>query len=244
MANPVVLSSDKHLALKVITSRGAEYGEDVHFVPVLAEELRSLVLDYAVCLMKNHETGQFGLQALLGFEAGENLFLDGDQWHAHYIPIHVRRQPFMVGVAGDEGTEPTPENMVLTIDTDSKRVQESEGEDLFHEDGRSTPYLANISKMLTAIIPGIKTTDLFIEALNEHELIQQARIDIEFVNGEKHEFEGFYTISDEKLASLSESALVDLHKKGYLQAAHLLLASIGQLQRLIGMKNEQLAAGD
>jgi len=242
VAKPVALSSDQHLALKVIASRGADYGENVHIVPVLADELRSLVLDYAVCLMKNPETGQFGLQALLGFEAGENLFLDGDEWNATYIPIHIRRQPFMVGVAGEEGAEPTSENTVLTIDMDSKRVQQDEGEDLFNEDGSWTPYLTNVSKLLAAVIPGIKRTEMLIAALSEHDLIEQARVEISFVNGEQRNFEGFYTISDEKLAELSESALKDLHDRGYLQAAYLLLSSVGQVQRLINLKNSQLAA--
>ena len=78
MTNFTILDKNKHRDLRVITDRGAEFGENTHLVPVIAEELHTLILEYPVCLLKNDDTGQFGLHALLGFEAGENLFLTGD----------------------------------------------------------------------------------------------------------------------------------------------------------------------
>ena len=142
MANPVILSSVTHRNLRVITDRGAEYGENIHLVPVIGEELQRLVVDYPVCLMKDDETGQFSLCALLGFDTGENLYLQGNRWRASYIPIHVRRQPFLIGRPAEQASqgEQSPDAMI-GIDLDSKRVQESEGEALFAADGARTDYL-------------------------------------------------------------------------------------------------------
>lgn len=235
MANPVLLDNNKHRKLRVVTSRGAEYGENVHLVPVIADELNSLVLDYPVCLLKDDETGQFGLHALLGFDQGENLFLRGSQWDASYIPLHVKRQPFMVGFAANEPA--IPENAVITVDMDSKRVQESEGEALFTEDGSRTEYLAGIDNLLAGLMNGIETTEAYVAAIAELDLIESAQVNITFASGGQRTYDGLYTINADKLNELSGEALEELHRKGFLQASYLLLASMGQLQKLIARKN-------
>ncbi len=243
MADNVMLSSDRHRGIRVITSRGADYGENVHFVPVIADELSSLVLEYPTCLIKNDDTGRFGLHAMLGFEPGENLFLNGDVWEGTYIPLHIRRQPFMVALTGEEGEEPTPETTVITIDMDSKRVQESEGEALFNEDGSWTPYLQGVSELLSGLVPGLMRTDAFIAALEEHDLIEPAQLTVTFAGGEQRRFEGIYTVSEKKLGELEGDTLKDLQNKGYLQASYLMLASIGHVQKLIDRKYALSAAG-
>lgn len=242
MADNVVLSSDRHRDFRVITSRGADYGENVHFVPVIADELSRLVLEYPVCLMKDNETDQFGLYAMLGFEPGENLFLKGDTWDGAYIPLNIRRQPFMVALTAEPGEEPTPEKTVITIDMDSKRVQDSEGESLFNEDGSWTPFLQGVGQLLSGLAPGIKRTDAFIAALTEHHLIEPAQLTVAFADGEQRRFDGLYSVNDEKLRELSGDTLEDLHSKGYLQASYLIIASIGHVQKLIERKNALLAA--
>ena len=242
MASSVILDSKVHQSVRVRTDRGAEFGENMHLVPVIADELPRLLLEYPVCLIKDSETGQFGLHALLGFEPGENLFLDGNHWDAMYVPMHLRRQPFMVGIAGDEDAKPTPENTMITIDMGSARISETEGERLFDDGGEATQYLQSISELLSSLLPGISVTDVFVKQLADYDLIEPARLDVTFANGEQRNFDGLYTVSDEKLRELDDQKLRDLHDRGYLQASHLLLASIGQVQRLINRKNARLTA--
>ena len=55
MSNPVILHNDTHRKLRVITTRGAEFGEKTHIVPVLGDELHNLVLDFPVYLMKDKD---------------------------------------------------------------------------------------------------------------------------------------------------------------------------------------------
>ena len=144
MVNQVALNKNTHRKLRVITDRGAEYGENVHIVPVIADELQSLVLEYPVCLIKNPATDHFEMSALLGFEADENLYLDGNEWQATYIPLHIRRQPFLVGFSEDEQGNRDPNSGLLSVDLDSPRVQESEGEALFNEDGSNSEFLDQV----------------------------------------------------------------------------------------------------
>jgi len=237
MAKQVALNSEIHRNLRVNTSRGAEFGENIHIVPVIADELRSLVLDYPVCMIKDPETGRFSLSALLGFEPGENLFLEGDRWNASYLPLHVRRQPFMVGFSLDENGHRIPDSAVISIDMDNPRVQESRGEALFKEDGSSTEYLDGVSNLLFGLMNGIESTNVFIETLVELDLVEMAQINITFADGEQKTYDGIYTVHDEKLSELEGEVLQSLHDRGFLQASFLILASMGHVQKLIKLKN-------
>lgn len=241
MANPVFLESERHRKLRVINTYGAEYGDNVHLVPVLAEELSALVLDYPVSLIKNEETGQFVLHALLGFDPGENLFLDGSTWRAAYVPMQIRRQPFLVGYTAAGGEPSTPQQAVISIDLDSKRVQESGGEALFTEDGSRTDYLNDIENLLQTIVSGMQRTDAFIAMITELDLIEPARVNVTFRSGEQRSFDGLHTISAEKLGALSGEDLEKMHKNDYLRGCHLLQNSMGQMQNLVARKGAREA---
>jgi hypothetical protein len=100
MTKIAILDADEHRRLRVRTGYGAQYGENVAIVPVLATELRKLAVEYPVFFAKSPETGRFGLVALLGLSAGNNQYLDGDHWLGTYVPLHFRRQPFLVAQEG------------------------------------------------------------------------------------------------------------------------------------------------
>jgi len=240
MTNFTILDRDKHKNIRIHTGFGAKYGENIHIVPVIAEELHQLVLEYPVCLIKDNTTGQFGLNALLGFEVGENLFLENTQWHANYIPLHIRRQPFMVAVNDKTNAALTPENTVITINMDNTRVQEKEGELLFDSQGNTTPYMNNMNTLLSTLVKGIIQTDAFINTMAEYDLIEAVQLTVTMPNNEEKRFDGIYTINADKLRTLSPQMLSDLHGKGYLQACYLLMASMGHVQKLIMLKRKML----
>ncbi|MGB5511303.1 MAG: SapC family protein [Woeseiaceae bacterium] len=242
MADITALHSELHRNLRVVTKRGAEYGENTHIVPVVADELRNLALEYPVVLVKDNESGRFSMCAMLGFDQGENLFLDGDEWDAVYVPIQVRGQPFSLSYTAEKDGKPDPTSLVISLDMDSNRVQEEEGEKLFNEDGSGTPFLQRISNMLAEFRPAAASTEAFIDTLAKHDLVEAAQLDVQFPGGEKRRFEGLYTVHDEKLSKLEDDVLTDLYKRGYLQAAWLLLASIGNVRKLIMRRGRRHAA--
>ncbi|MCM2679983.1 SapC family protein [Echinimonas agarilytica] len=233
-----VVDSTAHKHTKINTQHGAEYGENIHYAPAVADELRHLALEYPVCFIKDSETGQFGMHAVFGFDPGENLFLKGNQWHANYVPMHIRRQPFMVGVKGPAGAQPTPENTVLTLNMSNARVQTVDGEPLFDAQGQATPYLQKVSQLAFDIVPAILRTEQFIKTLVANRLIEPIQLTITLKNGEETKFEGIYTINEEKLSQLSQEKVFEFHEKGYFQACYLILASFGNIQNLITLKSK------
>jgi len=150
----------------------------------------------------------------------------------------------MVMFRGQEGDPRTAENSLVTLDMDSKRVQEEQGVALFDADGKPTEYLEHINELLGAMMAGMDATLAFVKFLADQDLLKPAQLSITFADGEKKRFEGLFTVNGEKLAELTGESLRTVHQNGYLQACTLINVSMGQVQRLIGLKNARLQAAD
>ena len=233
MSNPVLLNNIDHAALRVITSRGAAYGDNAMSALTFPDEFRTLQAHYPIVFRKNAD-GSFEALALFGFQEGENLFLEGDAWLVPDLPLTVERQPFLIGVDGEQ--------LMVHVDLDSPRLSTSEGEPLFLPQGGTSDYLERMNSTLRAIHLGLQGARGFVGALLEHDLLESFVFDIELDDGSNNRLAGFYTIHEERLAALNGAALERLHRAGYLQAAYMVLASMSNFRTLIDRKNRKLQA--
>jgi hypothetical protein len=230
MANHAPLNNVDHKNLRVVTTRGAAYGDAVMSALTFPAEFRDLQACYPIVFAQDGN-GSYDAIALLGFEQGENLFLGPNGWDAPAIPLTVERQPFMIG-RGDE--------LAVHIDLDSPRVRDGgiEGEALFLTYGGTSEYLERISSVLRTIHDGLAASRAFVAALVELELIESFVLDVELDDGSQNRLAGFYTINEDRLAQLSADQLAALHGKGYLQAIYMAVASLAQFRALIQRKNQ------
>ncbi|MCE9686497.1 SapC family protein [Shewanella sp. AS16] len=237
MNKHVLLNNIDHKDLKIITARSAEYGDNQWFSVTFPAEFRSLQAHYPIFFHKDQTTGQFFAVALHGFQHKENLFLNADGWQSSYIPLTLRRQPFLIGLqtVHEDGLE--LKQRVIHIDMNSPRISSTQGEPLFHPYGGNTQYLDDIGDMLETIHYGLIDGQTFIDALIEHELLESFSLDITLDNGQQHQMIGFYTINEDILAELPPEALAQLHRKGYLQAIYMTLASQSRVRKLLDLKN-------
>ena len=224
MTRHALLSNVEHKDLRVVTSRGKQYGDDIMYAFTFPAEFRNVQAYYPIVFAKAPD-GTFTPLALFGFHQGQNLFLQGDRWDATYLPLMIERQPFLIGQA--------PHGKVVHIDLDSPRVSQTEGERIFLEHGGNTEYLEHITGVLGSLDQGIEATPGFIAALLEHDLLESFVIDIQFKDGAQHRFGGFYTIQEERLAKLDGAALGKLHERGYLQPVYMVIASFSNFRGLI-----------
>ena len=97
MTHPVLLNNRDHKDLRVLTTRGADYGDNAMSALTFPDEFRTLQAHYPIVFQKTQDGTGFQALALLGFEEGENLFLDGERWDAPDLPLTVERQPFRIG---------------------------------------------------------------------------------------------------------------------------------------------------
>jgi SapC len=225
MTHTVLLNNVDHKDLRIITTRGAEYGDDVMFAVTFAAEFRNLQAHYPVVFRKSPDGATFEPVALLGLQEGRNLFLNGRGWDAHYLPLAIERLPFYIGMADQE--------LVVHVDLDSPRIGTTEGEAVFLPHGGNSEFLERMTSVLLAIHEGLQSTPEFIAALLAHELLEPFVFDIELADGARSRLSGFYTINEERLHALGGGALEQLSRAGHLQAAYMAIASLSQLRALI-----------
>jgi len=239
MTQAAVLNNVAHRDLRIVTTRGAAWGDDVMSSVVFPSEFRDLQAHCPIVFQKTAEGTGFQPIALLGLQEGQNLFLGPRGWDAHVLPLAIERQPFMIGRDGDE--------RMVHVDLAHPRVvrdpQSSVGEPVFLPHGGHTEFLERITSLLAAIDDGVQATPPFVQALLQHELLESFVLDVELVDGSARRLAGLYTINEERLAALDGAALDALHRAGHLQPVFMALASMSNLRDLIDRMNQRLATG-
>lgn len=238
MTRLVLLNNVDHQALRVITRRAPELGDSMMYAPTFPAEFRTIQGSYPIVFQKRGDTGQFQPLALLGFEEGENLFLANGAWDANYVPMSVERLPFFIGSQRPAGPGGAPRR-VIHIDLDHPRVSESEGERLFREFGGTTDYLDRMNGLLDQLDQGMTATPAFIEALLAHELLESFVLDITLNDGSQNRLAGFYTINEDRLRALGDTAIGALHAQGHLEPIYMVIASMARLRDLIDRRNRR-----
>jgi hypothetical protein len=225
MTRPVLLNNVDHQALRVITRRGAEFGDGVMSAVTFAAEFRSLQAHYPIVFRKSADGTRFEPVALFGFEEGQNLFLGPQGWDAPCVPLAIERLPFYIGLEGEE--------RVIHVDLDSPRLSTVEGEALFLPHGGSSEFLAHMGSVLRAIDEGLQSTPAFVAALLAHDLLEPFVFEAERAAGGTLRLAHLYTVHEERLQALGGPALHQLHQAGHLQAAYMAMASLSQFRALI-----------
>jgi hypothetical protein len=234
MPNTVLLNNVDHKDLRVITGRGAEYGDNVSFALTFPSEFRALQSNYPIVFRKTGDGTSFEAIAVLGFVDGENLFLERGRWDATYIPLTIDRLPFLIGRNGDE--------LMVHVDLDHPRVSRSAGEPVFLQYGGNTEFLEGVTRKLMDIHEGLQSAPAFMSALVSLELLEPFVLDIELDDGSQNRLAGFYTVNEERLAALDGATLERLNRAGYLQAIYMVVASLNNFRDLIDRKNRRNAA--
>lgn len=230
MTQIVPLNKVTHQSLKVDARASAAYGDNQHFAHVIVSEFPELIVHYPVLFAKDRETGEFYCGAMLGFEAGENLFLEEWRDLKFYRPLGLQRVPFYA-----HGPE-------VAIDLDHPRVGVEDGKPLFTEQGQPTRYLQSIIWAFQDLKPGIEVTRHFITRLLELKLIEPVEVEVEFDDGKIINCEGLYTVNQETLSALPDAAVVELFRRGYLRLCHYMISSLKQVPVMARKRNARLLA--
>jgi hypothetical protein len=233
VANNVLLDNVTHAGLKIITERGAVYGDDVGHAVVVPREFRQVAACYPIVFRKVFATNQFEAVALFGFNSKENLYLNVDGWQADYVPLSIERIPFMIGYTADRMTgEQQP---VIHIDMENPRISFSEGAEVFLAHGGNAPYLERINSVLAELMNGLNVSKRFVDILLAEDLLEPFTLRFP-VNETSIELSGFYTINEETLRSLGGDQLARLHNQNFLELIYMVIASLSNLGKLIKKK--------
>ena len=241
MTNHVMLNNVAHKDLRVITRHGPEFGDNIGTVLTFPTEYADMQREYPIFFRKDATSGEYQSVALLGFSKNENLFLDGTRWNAGYIPGIIARGPFLIGfqeqvIDGEPRREP-----VIHVDLDHPRISRTEGEAVFLPQGGNSPYLDQVALALRGMRDGLEVSKAMFAAYQELGLIEPVKLDIKLTAEETYSVLGLHTIDVRKLAQLDGQSLERMNRSGFLQGAYLVIASMGNVRKLMTLKRQAAA---
>jgi len=220
-----LLNNITHKDLRVITRRGAQWGDAVMSAPATPDEFRSLQAHYPILFAPDGQ-GSFLPVVLFGLCEGENLFLTDDGWDADYLPLSMQRMPFSIGVADEE--------LRMMVDMASPRIsQGAEGEAVFLPHGGTSDFAEHANSVLHTLHQGLQAAPEFIQALQTHGLLESFVLNVDRPDGTRGQLGGFYLINEERLAALDAGTVGLLHQADYLQPIYMAIASLSNLPKLI-----------
>jgi hypothetical protein len=242
MTNAVMLNNVTHKDLRVRTGYSAEFGDNINLALVFPTEFTFVQREYPI-LFRKGSNGHLEAVALLGFDKGENLFLDEHGWSARYVPAIQRRGPFMIGVHPNEDKGADKEELMVHVDLDHPRISTSEGAPVFLKHGGNSPYLERATRMLQMIAHGAELANPMFAVFEEAGLIDEMVAEVNIDERVSYKLPDFYTINQDRLAELDGETLERMNRTGYLQLAMSIVTSLGNINWLLELKNRKIAAG-
>ena len=221
-----LLNAETHRGLQM----RAETGGHPPFVMVTINEFPAAAAVCPIFFSKDSETAEFYAGALFGFEEGELLVEDAGKRDAVFRPLELQRQGFLIS---DEN---------IAVDLAHPRLGDGATIPLFEEDGAPTEAMRRVQWALGQLKAGVDATRDFIRELLALKLIEPIDISLAFDDGQKIQLDGLYTVSRDALNDLDDAKLIELFRKGYLQAALSMTFSLNQVAVLARRRNARLSA--
>ena len=164
--------------------------------------------------------------AVLGVSQDENLFVEKKAWRGRYMPAALRAYPFCTGRVDNE-------RFAVCLDGAWSGLSDSDGQALFTTEGTPSPLLEAVQKQLETFEMEVQRTQLLCRKLVELDVLRDMRIDATFGDGRKHSVDGFLTVEQERMATLSDAQVLELHKSGVMGLIHAHWLSLGNMRLLM-----------
>jgi hypothetical protein len=239
MTNRVLLNNVDHAHLRVISGGSATRGGSVNQALIVPAEFEEAQREYPIVFRRDPD-GAYQAVVLLGLDKGENLFANGAEWSARYIPAVLRRGPFFIGMRERESFGEVHRETAIYLDIDDPRVNETEGEPLFLPHGGNSPYLEQVARALHTVQEGLGTASAMFSLFEDLDLIKPVRIELQLGDGKQYDLPDLHTIDTERLAVIEAQGLEKLARSGFLAMTIFASSSLGNMARLIELKTRQL----
>ncbi len=223
---PVALDRELHKNVHLTPVTNARFAAQSAAVPLVAAEFAEACLEYPVVFMKSD--GGWVAVAVTGLAANENLFVnDKGEWNARYIPMSVRRYPFVLALR-DDG------QFCVSLDMDCEQVnEEAAGERLFDEVGEPSQVMRNTITMLAEYQSQAEATSAFVQRLADAKLLTEAQLQIGLADGRKATLTGGWIINEADLKTLLDTTVATWFRNGDLALVYTHLISMRNLAPLL-----------
>jgi hypothetical protein len=227
---PHALDTKQHRQLKLklpLTDWRVAKGLNAMFVA--AAEFGDVCREYPIVFIKagKEEDGSEAIApvAVFGLTQDDNLYVNGTEWRAQYVPAVLRAYPFCIARVDAE-------RFAICIDQSYAGFSETEGVALFEGDAQPSEMLKGMTTNLENLENEVQRTRLIGKRLLELGLLREMRFDTTLPDGRQHTVDGFLTVDDKKVTELPDATVMELHRNGILGLIHLHWVSIGNMRRL------------
>jgi hypothetical protein len=230
------VNKDVHARTRIKEITSFEFASKFHVAYLTMHEFTRAAAIFPIVFLEDKEKDEFRPVALLGLNAGQNLFVDAaGKWQASYVPAIIRRYPFALTPRGTDG------QYIVCIDEASSLVSETEGAALFDENGEPTQVIENVKRYLSELQQMDAQTHTFCKFLTEHNMFTPLNLQVRD-NDKVKTISGCYVVNEERLNNLSDELFLDIKNKRFLPAVYAHLISLAQTERLVKLQEEQPAA--
>ena len=230
MPNYQALNSQQHQNLKIVLDGSYSHVANSHVVPLSVFELTQAQADYPIVLIKDAQTGQFHLVALVGLKPNENLFNKAGSWQAEYIPMQLQGYPLALTQAAENNDQ-----QIVVIDLDAESVSETQGGELFTGDGQQSTLLADKIELMSKFHAQLSATQHFTKLLVSNELVSPQALTVKTKQGEEVNLTGLYIVDESKLNALPSDKFDGIKKENLLAPIYACIFSLQRISRLISL---------
>jgi hypothetical protein len=197
-------------------------------IAITASEFSSVAFNYPIVFSTTTPVVPF---AVVGLRDNENLFVNAQgQWREEtYIPAYVRRYPFIFSEV------PNTDRLVLCVDESCDQFEQDSTQPFFI-DGKPSENLQRALKFSEMFHSQLDETRRFTTWLEQNGMLEEKMARADMANGQSFSMGGFRVINPEKINTMQDVQILELHKKGWLALLYFHLQSLQHwpaLSRLI-----------
>lgn len=231
----VPVNKTRHGSKKIKVVGNFKFASPFHLAYLTVQEFVRAASTYPIVFLEDESQDGFRPVALLGLEAGKNLFVSEEGvWDANYIPAIVRRYPFALSRAEEA------DRYLVCVDEGSEMLNDEEGVALFDDKGEPTPVMENVKRYLSELQQMDESTRAFTRFLKENNLLTPLSMRVN-ASDQVRNITGCYVVNEERLNHFSGAKFLEIRDQRYLPAVYAHLISLAQIERLARRKGGQAA---
>jgi hypothetical protein len=232
--NPQPLEPVRHAKAGLSPKNNFNFSRNTNAVAITLPEFSSIAFNYPIVFSTTAPVVPF---AVLGIRDNENLFVNSDgRWREDaYVPAYVRRYPFIFSEV------PNSDRLVLCVDEGSEQYETVSSQPFFI-DGKPSENLQRALQFSEMFHSQLDETRRFCTWLEENGMLEEKMARVDLANNQSFTMRGFRLLSSEKMNTLTDAQILELHKKGWLALLYFHLQSLQHWQTLSRMVAQQQAA--
>ena len=216
-----VLDKNQHAELRFQPATDFAFARSLTSAPLAPLEIAEAAEYYPILFTPS---GMLNPLAVLGLRE-RNVFLnDKNQWLDTYVPVHVRRYPFILGRVGET------DEYLLAADLDAPQFNPTEGDKVF-VDSHINPHFNQVVELLNSYERNLREGRAVMSELETTGVLVAK--DLNFREGnEVHLIGGFRVVDREKVMALDNATLARWVRNGLMSMLELHWASFRHLPKV------------